>query len=290
MVVIACHPCAGPREWFLSHGVSIGIILLVAFAVLALAHLAVRRMQRRLEGAESETQELDLQRSATLTQAITYAVRITVWTLTILLLLGQFDINLGPLLAGAGIVGVALGFGAQSVVKDFLSGFFILLENQFGVSDVITANVGGQMVTGKVETLNLRTTAIRSFDGTLHTVPNGSIVVIGNRSRGWARAIVDLQVPADQDVERIRQVLEELFEELKTDEQLDGAFFSGPDVLGVERFEGYDVVLRVAAEVRPTRKGDLERALRARIMQRFSERGIRAPVTRRSDAGAAPGS
>jgi small conductance mechanosensitive channel len=271
-------PISDTREWLLTHGVNIGVILLVAVILLGLARLAVRRMQRRLEAAESATQELNLQRTATLTQALSYMIRITVLTVTVLLLLGEFDIQLGPLIAGAGIVGVALGFGAQSLVKDFLSGFFILLENQFGVSDVITVNVAGQSVTGKVETLSLRTTQVRSFDGTLHVIPNGNIVLIGNTSRGWARAIVDLRVAYEEDVDRVRGVLEELFEELKVDEQLRGSFFSGPDVLGVERFGDYEVVLRVAGEVRPTRRPDLERELRKRIKQRFDERGIAIPV------------
>jgi small-conductance mechanosensitive channel len=271
-------PISDTREWLLTHGVKIGVILLVAFILLGLARLAVRRMQRRLEAADSATQELNLQRTATLTQALSYMIRITVLTVTVLLLLGEFDIQLGPLIAGAGIVGVALGFGAQSLVKDFLSGFFILLENQFGVSDVITVNVAGQSVTGKAEALSLRTTQVRSFDGTLHVIPNGNILLIGNTSRGWARAIVDVRVAYEEDVDRVRGVLEELFEELKSDEQLRDSFFSGPDVLGVERFGDYEVVLRVAGEVRPTRRPDLERELRKRIKQRFDERGIAIPV------------
>jgi moderate conductance mechanosensitive channel len=278
LMVLADHVPIDTREWLLSHGLGIAVILVAAFLVLAAARLAVRRMQRRLEGAESATQELDLQRAATLTQALSYLIRITVYTVTVLLILGQFDINLGPLIAGAGIVGVALGFGAQSLVKDFLSGFFILLENQFGVSESITINVGGEQVSGKVETLSLRTTTLRAFDGTLHTVANGNILLVGNTSKGWARAIVDVRLALDEDVDRVRGVLEELFGELKEDPNLQGSFFSGPDVLGVERFGDYDVMLRVAAEVRPTRKGDLERKLRQRIKQRFDQRGITIPA------------
>ncbi|MGH2676416.1 MAG: mechanosensitive ion channel family protein, partial [Actinomycetota bacterium] len=210
MPIFAEHVPLDSREWLLSHGVRIAIILAVSFVVLMLARLALRRMQRRLEGAESATQELALQRAATLTQAVTYLIRVVVWTLTVLLLLGEFDINLGPLIAGAGIVGVALGFGAQSLVRDFLSGFFILLENQFGVGDVIEVVIAGQQVTGKVETISLRTTDVRAFDGTRHTIPNGNILMVGNRSRGWARAIVDVSVAYTEDIDRVRGVLEEL--------------------------------------------------------------------------------
>lgn len=278
MTILADHVPLDSREWLLSHGLRIVVVLAAGMLLLLLARLAVRRMHRRLEVADSATQELGLQRAATLTQAITYLVRIVVWTLTILVLLGEFDVNLGPLIAGAGIVGVALGFGAQSLVRDFLSGFFILLEDQFGVGDVIEVSVGGQEVAGKVEKVSLRTTDVRAFDGTRHTIPNGNILMVGNRSRGWARVLVDVSVAYTEDIDQVRGVLEELFQELRDDPSLQGSFFSGPEVLGVEGVGEKDVVLRVSAEVRPTRKGSLERLLRQRIKERLDVRGISVPA------------
>jgi moderate conductance mechanosensitive channel len=278
MPILADHVPLDSREWLLSHGLRIVIVLAAGVVLLLLAKLAVRRMHRRLEAADSATQELSLQRAATLTQAITYLVQIAVWTLTILVLLGEFEVNLGPLIAGAGIVGLALGFGAQSLVRDFLSGFFILLEDQFGVGDVIEVSVGGQEVSGKVEKVSLRTTDVRAFDGTRHTIPNGNILMVGNRSRGWARVIVDVSVAYTEDIDRVRGVLEELFQELREEPDLQGSFFSGPEVLGVEGVGEKDVVLRVTAEVRPTRKGSLERMLRQRIKERLDLRGISVPA------------
>lgn len=277
MEIVAGHVAIDGREWLLSHGVHILVIVAASVGVLLLSRLAVRRIQRRVEGAESLTQELDLQRAATLTHALSYLIRIVVWTIVVLLVLGEFDVQLGPLLAGAGILGVALGFGAQSLVRDFLSGFFILLENQFGVGDVIEVNAGGQAVTGKVEALSLRTTSVRAFDGTLNIIPNGNIQLVGNKSRGWARAIVDVRVAYGEDVDRARGVLEELLEELRKDEAVRDLFFTPPEVLGVERFGDYDVVLRLVAETRPSRRFQLERELRQRIKQRFDERGIESP-------------
>jgi small-conductance mechanosensitive channel len=274
----ADHVLLTTKDWLLSHGIRIGLILVVSFLLLWVARMAVRRMQRRLEGVESATQELNLQRAATVTQALSYVIRFVVLTVALLLVLGEFAINLGPLIAGAGIVGVALGFGAQALVRDFLSGFFILLENQFGVGDAITVNVQGQLVTGKVEALSLRTTDIRSFDGTLHSVPNGNILYTGNKSKGWARAIVDVSVTYGENAERVRRVLDELFDELRSDSELKGWFFDGPSVLGVERLGQYDVVLRVVAETRPSKKPEVERVLRQRIKQRFDEREIEIPT------------
>jgi small-conductance mechanosensitive channel len=279
MPVLADHVDLFTRDWLLSHGVKIAIVLVASVLVMLAARAAVRRMHRRLEGVESVTQELNLQRAATLTQAVSYVVRVVVWTVAILLVLGEVGISLGPLIAGAGIVGVALGFGAQSLVRDFLSGFFILLENQFGVGDGVEVMISGQMVAGKVEALSLRTTELRAFDGTLHIIPNGNVLLVSNKSKGWARAIVDVAVAYDADLDRVETVLRELFEELKRDERLRQAFHSGPDLLGVERFGDHDVVVRVVAETRPSRRGDIERELRTRIRKRFGEQGIALPTS-----------
>ena len=279
MPILAFHANTFSKEWLLYHGVRILVVLALAVLVMLVARAAVRRMQRRLEGVESLTQELNLQRAATLTQAVSYVVRVVVWTVAILLILGELGISLGPLIAGAGIVGVALGFGAQSLVRDFLSGFFILLENQFGVGDGVEVMVGSLMIAGKVEALSLRTTELRAFDGTLHIIPNGNVLLVSNKSKGWARAIVDVAVGYDADLDRVESVLRELMEELKAEERLRQAFHSGPDLLGVERFGDHDVVVRVVAETRPSRRGDIERELRARIRKRFGERGIALPTS-----------
>jgi small conductance mechanosensitive channel len=276
--ILAEHVPLDSRAWLLSHGVRVAVILALAVGVSWVARLAVRRMQRKLEGVKSVTQSLDVQRVATLTQSLSYVTRIVIWTLALLMVLDQFAVNLAPLLAGAGIAGVALGFGAQSLVKDFLSGFFILLENQFGVGDVIEVNVSGGPVTGKVEQVSLRTTWIRAFDGTLHVVPNGNIQVVGNRYKGWARAIVDVGLAYTEDIERVKQVLEGLFDELMADAGLRDGFISQPSVLGVERFTDYEVVVRIVAEVRPSRRVDLERELRRRIKERLDREGIAMPT------------
>jgi small conductance mechanosensitive channel len=187
MALLADHVAYWSREWFLSHGIWIVAILAGAFVLLAVSAFAVGRMQRRHEGADSETQELNLQRAATLAQAVSYVTKVGVWTVASLLILDEFGLDVGPLIAGAGIAGVALGFGAQSVVKDFLSGFFFLLEDQFSVGNLVTLNAAGKELEGRVEALSLRTTELRDDAGTLHIIPNGNITVVGNRSRTKSR-------------------------------------------------------------------------------------------------------
>jgi small conductance mechanosensitive channel len=183
MTVLGSHVPTISRAWLVSHGLRILVILAVALVVLAIARLAVRRMHRRLRATDRADRDLEVRRAATLTQAVSYVVGIAVWSVTVLVILGEFGVDLAPLIAGAGVAGVALGFGAQSLVKDFLSGFFILLEDQFGVGDEITVNAGGQPISGTVETVSLRTTVVRDDTGTMHVIPNGNIVVAGNRSR-----------------------------------------------------------------------------------------------------------
>jgi moderate conductance mechanosensitive channel len=265
-------------SWFVDHGLPILIVVVVALIVTFVARLAVNRFRRRLEGTASLTQELNLQRATTLTHALSTALIVVIWTIAILLVLGEFDINLGPLIASAGVAGVALGFGAQSVVRDTLSGFFILMENQFGVGDNVEIQTPSSKVIGRVESLTLRVTSLRAFDGTLHIVPNGNIIVASNRSRGWARAIVDVRAGYEEDVENLRRVLEELFEELKADRTLSEWIHEGPSVLGVERMGQDALVMRVVADTRPSKVMDVERTLRERITRRLGERGIRVPV------------
>ncbi len=239
----------------------------------------VNRFRKKLEGTSSVTQELNLQRATTLTGALSTALIVVIWALAILMALGELGQNIAPLLASAGVAGVALGFGAQSLVRDTLSGFFILLENQFGVGDNLEVQTPSNKVAGRVESLTLRVTSIRAFDGSLHFVPNGNIIVASNRSKGWARAIIDVRTAYDEDVEHLRSVLEELFEELKGDRSLSEWIHEAPSVLGVERMGHDAIVMRVIADTRPSKVMDVERLLRERITRRLVERGIRVPVT-----------
>jgi small conductance mechanosensitive channel len=269
---------ASDKDWFAEPWVRIVIILSAALLVTLASRLVVNRFRKKLEGTASITQELNLQRATTLTGALSTALIVVIWALAILMALGEVGANITPLLASAGVAGVALGFGAQSLVKDTLSGFFILLENQFGVGDNLELQTPSNRVMGRVESLSLRVTALRAFDGALHVVPNGNIVVASNRSKGWARAIVDVRVGYGEDVEHLRGVLEELFTELEGDRTLSEWIHEAPNVLGVERMGTDALVMRVIADTRPSKVMDVERLLRERITRRLVERGIKVPV------------
>ncbi len=264
--------------WLRDSGVPILITLVVAMVATVVLRAAVRRFQRKLENAPSLTQAGNLQRAATLAHALYATVTVAIWTVAILIVLGYLNVNLAPLIASAGIAGVALGFGAQSIVRDGLSGFFILLENQFGVGDTVEVRTPADPVLGRIEWFTLRATALRAYDGTLNIVPNGNITVVSNKSRGWARAIVDTPVAYQHDPEHVREVLDELFDELRAGGTMQDSVMDGPTVLGVETTSDTGVVIRTVAETRPSKKPDVERLLRAKITQRLAERGIRSPA------------
>jgi small conductance mechanosensitive channel len=267
-----------PETWFWAWGLTIIATLAVAIVLTIVLQLLVRRFRKKLEGSPSVTQELNLQRIATLTTALSTTGIVVVWTTAILIVLSALGVPLGPLFASAGVAGIALGFGAQSIVKDTLSGFFILLENQFGVGDVVELQTTASPVGGKIEALTLRVTSLRAFDGTLHTVPNGNIQLVSNKSRGWARAIVDVRVAYGEDVDRIRGILEDLFEELHADQTLSDWIREGPSVLGVDAMADYALVIRIIADTRPSKRYDTERVLRERIARRLDAEGIKTPM------------
>jgi len=272
----------GFGDWFADVGLPIVLTVVAAVLATLILRVIVRRFQSKLEQAPHLSEAGNLQRAATLAHALSATFVVVVWVLAGMLILNYLDVPLAPFIASAGIVGVALGFGAQSIVKDTLTGFFILLENQFGVGDTVEIRTPANPILGRVEWLTLRATALRAYDGTLHIVPNGNIVLVSNKSRGWARAIVDTAIAYGQDPEQVRELLDELFDELRqelrNDPEMKGWVMDGPSVLGIETTSDTGVVIRAVAETRPSKKVDVERILRARITRRLAERGIRSPA------------
>jgi small conductance mechanosensitive channel len=258
----------GVMEWLRTSGVRVGVVILAAVVVSRMGTLSVRRLRRRMEGDPRATGEISLQRTTSVVQTLAAAVKAAVWTVAMLLVLGQVGLDVGPLIAGAGVFGVALGFGAQSLVRDFLNGFIALFENQFAVGDQVELVTTGGPVLGRVEQMTLRATGVRSDDGTLHTVPNGNIQLVSNRSRGIGVLDLEIRVPAGNDVERVTSRLEDLFHEVQEGQSI--ARLSGPPkVDAVEREGPGRAVVRVSAPVRPTRRDEVERELRRRIAARF---------------------
>ena len=250
----------------------ISLVLVLAFLMTRIGGRLAGRSIRSL-GKRSTLRQLTPraeQRADTLAGVAVGLIRICVWTLAMLVVLGELDINLGPLLAGASIVGVAIGFGAQSLVKDFFSGFFILIEDQYGVGDVITI----VETTGTVEEVNLRMTRLRATDGTVWFVPNGEIRKVGNSAKEWARAIVDVIIPNKADLAAATAAIGEEAATLAQDPAWTECVLEEPEVLGVESLAADNVTVRVSTKTEPSKKAALARELRARITARLQRDGV----------------
>ena len=185
--------------------------------------------------------------------------------------LPEFGINVGALLAGAGIIGIAVGLGAQSLVKDVLSGLFILIENQYGKGDVVhVAGVGGL-----VEDVNLRRTLLRDQDGALHTVPNGAIAVASNLTRTWSRVNTVVRVSESEDLDRVFAAINRVGDELAKDPAWSDDIIAPPKTLGIEGFSDSGVEVRIVGDTQPNRQWDVTRELRLRLKKAFDAEGIR---------------
>jgi small-conductance mechanosensitive channel len=197
-----------------------------------------------------------------------------VWSVASLLVLGELEINLAPLIAGAGIGGIALGFGAQTVVRDFLSGLFILIEDQYGVGDII--DIGP--ATGTVEKVSLRSTSIRDVQGTVWHVPNGEIVRVGNFSQLWSRALIDVEVAYDTDIEFAQGVIQRVADEMWEDDHWGrDEVMERPEVWGVQSLGASSVAIRVVVKTEPSEQWAVERELRLRLKTALDEAGIEIP-------------
>lgn len=252
----------------------LSILLTLVFAAIA-AKVGARLARRAVESLVARSTLPGMQsrgrgRAEALAGVAGSAVRIVVWFVAALILLGQFDVDLGPMIAGAGVVGIAIGFGAQSLVRDFLSGFFVLAEDQYRVGDVVTLGD----TTGAVEEINLRTTRLRDSEGTVWFVPNGEIRKVGNSAKEWARAVVDVVVPVGADLTLATNAITEELATVATDEELARAVLEGPQLLGVEAMSPDGITIRIAAKTTPGERGRVARELRARIGERLTRAGI----------------
>lgn len=216
-------------------------------------------------------------RAQTLGNILRHALLIVFFSIAILLILGELGIQLGPLLATAGIGAVAIGFGAQSLVKDVISGFFIILENQYRIGDVI--EVAG--VSGLVESVGLRTTVLRDLEGKVHIIPNGEIKIVSNLSKEWARSVLDVGISYREDVDQVIDLLSQIGEELASEVPYQSAILEPPQILGVERFGESEMVIRMTIKTAPLKQWEVGRELRKRIKARFDERGIQMPLPHR---------
>ena len=251
-------------------------IWLLSWVALHLVKLAARRIEESVDDGDDSVTTLREKRGRTIAQLLRSVGRVVIGTLAVLLTFNVF-INIAPILAGAGILGLAISFGAQSLVRDIISGFFILLENQFAVGDVIEA--AGK--NGVVEKMTMRVVVLRDLEGTMHVIPNGQINVVSNKTRGWARAVVDIAIPYTEDVDRILTVVRDEAAQFSTDPvwglQLDGPV----EVLGIEELRDNSIVIRTLVKTQPGSQWNVAREFRRRLKNRFDREAIETPFQQR---------
>lgn len=258
----------------------------IAWVVIYLVRRAGRRIIRRAKGVSSNGLLRDPgvagrrnQRLDALGAVLNSILNVVVWATALLVILGNtFGISLAPFLAGAGIIGIAVGFGAQDLVKDFVSGMFMLLEDQYAVGDVVDAGDA----TGVVEKITLRTTRLRDVNGTVWHFPNGEIRRVGNLSQEWSRALLDIGVAYGSDVDEASGVILEIAKDMAQEPDYERLFLAPPEVWGVEAMAADAIVIRLVIKTLPGEQWAISRELRRRIKHAFDLKGIEIPFPQRT--------
>ncbi len=296
-------------EWAVSKPLKVVFIFLVAFVANRLLRRAIQRSVDRLvvlrqaSAQQREEQEVgdgrfesllgraeekleflkaqserSQQRARTLGTVLKSIATSLIYGFAVLMVLGEFGVNLGPLIAGAGVVGIALGFGAQTIVRDFLSGIFMMLEDQYGVGDVIDFGE----TAGVVEEISLRTTQLRDVHGTVWFVPNGEIKRVGNKSQLWSRTVLDIDVAYDTDLGRAGEIIKGVAIELYEEQPEKATIIEPPEIWGVERFGDNSITIRLAVKTEPLEQWAVGRELRGRLKRALDEAGIEIPFPQRT--------
>jgi small conductance mechanosensitive channel len=271
-------------DWLLDPGLPILLIVVIALVVIRLASLFVRGLVKALldrEATEGTAQELSAveirKRMDTLETLGTNVIRLFVFLIALVMILGELGLDIGPAVAGLGVVGIAVGFGTQSNVRDYFTGALILIENQYSKGDVVT--IAG--VSGTVEDFSLRRTTLRDLDGVVHTVPNGEVHVASNRTRVWARINQDVTVAYGTDIEKATQVVNDVGTAMAADPAWRRRVMEPPHVERIEALAEYGVTLKVLGLVRATEQWAAGGELRKRLLAAFATHGIEIPRPQR---------
>jgi small-conductance mechanosensitive channel len=280
---LAITPLTDITTWLRGRGLEIVLLALGALLLARFVNWAGRRITQRIDAAATEKDALVRSEAAkhrhAVAQVLTWLAIAFIWCVTGVQVLERVGVPVASLVAPAAVLGVALGFGAQQLVRDLLAGIFIILERQYGFGDLVHISaVGFEGATGTIEEVALRTTRLRTPNGELVVVPNGSIVQVTNLSRDWARAVVDVPLPVGVDLVRAGEVLRKVGAEAFEDEALRPLLLDAPTVMGVESFEVDQVNLRMVARTLPGKQFDVARELRIRIAVAFQREGLVAPA------------
>ena len=265
--------------WLSAHGPKLLAILIGTFLLSFVIRIAGRHLAEAVaRGTSRGTAQDRKNRAVTLVGVFRNTASIALFTGGGLMMLDAVDIPIAPLMGGAAVFGLAIAFGAQNLIRDYFSGFMVLLEDQYGVGDVV--KIGD--IAGSVERITLRMTVLRDLEGAVHFVPHGSITVVTNMTHGWSRALIDVGIAYKEDADRVMAVLMDIGKELRDDPTYGPLILDGPEMLGLDSLDDSAVVLKFYLKTQPTQRWYVKRELLRRIKQRFDALGIEIPFPQRT--------
>jgi moderate conductance mechanosensitive channel len=257
--------------WVVNTGLKIFLILIVTLIVIKGVGIFSERLTALL--MKRQTDEEYKKRADTLASVIRHLLNVVILIVAVMTILAQLGVEIGPILAAAGIVGLAIGFGAQSLVKDVINGFFILLEDQIRVGDVVDVNGKG----GLVEKVNLKMTILRDLAGNVHFIPNGTIDIVTNMTKGYSRYVFDIGVAYREDVDEVIQVIKEVDEDMRKDPEFAEDILQPIEILGLDRFADSAIIVRARTTTKPIKQWRVGREFNRRLKKLFDQRGIEIP-------------
>jgi len=259
-------------KWLITSGAKILVIVIISFVVIRVARIVINRSRDRIALKTREDIE-KAKRTETLAGLFEKTIRAIILTAASLMVLESLGINIGPLLAGAGVIGLAVGFGAQSLVKDVISGFFILLENHMNVGDVV--GIAGKA--GVIESINLRVTTLRDYSGNVHIIPNGQISVLTNMTKEFSRAVLEIGVAYKENVDEVMQLMKTVAAEMADDPDFSDRILGPMEMSGLDSFGDSSVNIKARIDTRPCEQWNVAREYRRRLKKVFDEKGIEIP-------------
>lgn len=266
------------QPWLLVHGIRIVIILIAAFILTAIANKLIARGIRSIVVGKSEEEKVgEIKRGDTLIRIFSGVSFITITTISVLMIAQEAGLAVGPFLAGAGIVGIAVGFGGQYLIRDVISGFFIILENQYRIGDVVNLDGTG----GLVEDITLRMTTLRDLDGTVHHIAHGEVKRVANLSKNFSRVNMNVGVGYQSDLDHVIQVVNEVGNQLASDPDFKTSIIKVPQFLRVDDFADSSIVIKIVGDTLPSKQWEVSGELRKRLKVAFAKAGIEIPFPQR---------
>lgn len=253
-------------------------ILIVLIAIRIIINLTNKLIDKTLRNRKGTNLFINNRRANTIGEVLKKVVKYLLYFIGIMMILDMFNINTTSILATAGIGGLAIGFGAQSLVKDIITGFFILLEDQYAVGDYVKI----ESFEGTVEELGLRATKLRDFSGDLHIIPNGRVQVVTNKTRGAMRALVNISISYDEDIDRVVKILEKVCADIKLSNE---SVLDGPTILGITDLGESSISITIVAKAKPMEQWAVEREIRKKVKEAFNRENIKIPYPRRVISG-----